>query len=325
MAHAAEAVAEDPLVVAAGLRLRLRELTADVMLGGIDALEPAEQDEWQRLQRVLPAEAAAEWQAFATASSLPLLAWEREASPQPSVEPRQRDRVLAAVSPASSSEMPATLRRAAAATSTLAFHRPAAFSWRTMSIIGFVAAAVSLLLAAGIAYQSRGDTVDIGPLLAHGPVRSVGGTDSTASYRLARDAEAVRVWLSSPAAGDQASFTESPPAEGDEAGATFVWSGRHNAGLLQIVGLPANDPASTQYQAWILDAGRPDDAAWVDCGLFNIEPASCGSTGNVTTLQIRAKLPVERGAAVVVTREPAGGSAVGGRSEVVLRADLPDA
>ena len=74
--------------------------------------------------------------------------------------------------------------------------------------------------------------------------------------------------------------------------------------------MPANDPATSQYQLWIVDPAR--DELPVDGGVFDI-PASA----DPVVIPIDAKLPVKAPAAFVITREKPGG-VVRSKQEIVV-------
>jgi hypothetical protein len=89
-----------------------------------------------------------------------------------------------------------------------------------------------------------------------------------------------------------------------------VWSDALQEGYLTLANLPANDPASSQYQLWIVDPGR--DEIPVDGGVFDI-PAGQGPV----VVPIDAKLAVRNPAAFVITLEQPGG-VVRSKQEVVV-------
>src|SRR6185295_19400023 len=78
-------------------------------------------------------------------------------------------------------------------------------------------------------------------------------------------------------------------------------------GFLRFQGIPANDPRLAQYQLWIADAGRRQPEP-VDGGVFDVTPQATAS-GDVI-IPFRAKLPVGKPAAFVVTMEQPGGVVV---------------
>lgn len=89
-----------------------------------------------------------------------------------------------------------------------------------------------------------------------------------------------------------------------------VWSDELQEGYMTLTNLPANDPASKQYQLWIVDPDR--DEKPVDGGVFDI-PA------HVTTavIPIRNPLAVTDPKAFVITLEQPGGVVVS-KQEIVV-------
>lgn len=106
------------------------------------------------------------------------------------------------------------------------------------------------------------------------------------------------------------SATDDPAAGGAEG--AVVWNGEAQAGVMRLRGLQPNDPATSQYQLWIFDAGR-DDRFPVDGGVFDV-PA--GATE--TLVPIRARLPVGKAVLFAITVEPAGGVVVSTRERIAL-------
>jgi hypothetical protein len=92
-----------------------------------------------------------------------------------------------------------------------------------------------------------------------------------------------------------------------------VWSDELQEGYMTLTNLPANDPASKQYQLWIVDPDR--DEKPVDGGVFDI-PA------NATTavIPIRNPLVVNDPKAFVITLEQPGGVVVSKQETVVALA-----
>jgi anti-sigma-K factor RskA len=74
--------------------------------------------------------------------------------------------------------------------------------------------------------------------------------------------------------------------------------------------LPANDPAVSQYQLWIVDPAR--DEIPVDGGVFDVPAA-----GGPVVIPIHAKLRVTKPAAFVITLEKPGG-VVRSKQEIVV-------
>ena len=82
----------------------------------------------------------------------------------------------------------------------------------------------------------------------------------------------------------------------------ITWSTSLQAGEMRFSGLPANDPALTQYQLWIVDPNRHDNP--VDGGVFD-----AAETGEFV-VPVKAKLAVLEPVAFAVTLEQAGGVVV---------------
>ena len=92
------------------------------------------------------------------------------------------------------------------------------------------------------------------------------------------------------------------PAYGHVTG-DVVWNDEKQTGYLRLAGMPANDPAISQYQLWIVDPER--DANPVDGGVFNVPPET-----KTVIIPIRAKLEVTDPEAFAITREQPGGVVV---------------
>lgn len=89
-----------------------------------------------------------------------------------------------------------------------------------------------------------------------------------------------------------------------------VWSDELQEGYMTLTNLPANDPASKQYQLWIVDPDR--DEKPVDGGVFDI-PAN----STTAVIPIRNPLVVTDPRAFVITLEQPGGVVVS-KQEVVV-------
>jgi anti-sigma-K factor RskA len=85
-----------------------------------------------------------------------------------------------------------------------------------------------------------------------------------------------------------------------------VWDAATQRGVLSVNGLPANEPAVSQYQLWIVDAGRPHKEP-VDGGVFDVGP------DGRAVVPIRAALAVRDPVLFAVTIEPPGGVVVSER------------
>jgi len=97
-----------------------------------------------------------------------------------------------------------------------------------------------------------------------------------------------------------------------------VWDPRQQRGYLRLRGYVPNDPAQSQYQAWIFDAAR-DDRYPVDGGVFDV-PAGADEL----IVPIQASVPVERAEAFAVTVEQPGGTVVSDRAKLVAFARAGD-
>ena len=96
----------------------------------------------------------------------------------------------------------------------------------------------------------------------------------------------------------------SPPASAgyEQVTGDVVWSEARQQGYLRLANMPVNDPATSQYQLWIVDPER--DSRPVDGGVFNVT-----SSGEVI-IPIQAKLPVRAPRAFAITAEQPGGVVV---------------
>ena len=70
-----------------------------------------------------------------------------------------------------------------------------------------------------------------------------------------------------------------------------------------LTGMPVNDPATSQYQLWVVDPER--DGNPVDGGVFDIPPGV-----STVVIPIDAKLAVNDPVAFAITREQPGGVVV---------------
>ncbi|MBB6429410.1 anti-sigma factor [Algisphaera agarilytica] len=82
-----------------------------------------------------------------------------------------------------------------------------------------------------------------------------------------------------------------------------AWSGTTQGGYMVLDQLPANDPATAQYQLWIVDPTR--DAFPVDGGVFSV--ADHVAQDGKAYVPIDAKLRVDQPAAFAITLEQPGG------------------
>jgi hypothetical protein len=99
-----------------------------------------------------------------------------------------------------------------------------------------------------------------------------------------------------------------------------VFDPARQIGFLRFQGIPANDPRLAQYQLWIADAGRKQPLP-VDGGVFDVTPQATAS-GDVI-VPFRAKLPVGKATAFVVTMEQPGGVVVSKQERVLALAKVP--
>ncbi len=82
-----------------------------------------------------------------------------------------------------------------------------------------------------------------------------------------------------------------------------VWNDERQEGYMLLAGMPVNDPATSQYQLWVVDPER--DGNPVDGGVFDIPPGSSS-----VVIPIDAKLAVNDPVAFAITREQPGGVVV---------------
>ncbi len=106
------------------------------------------------------------------------------------------------------------------------------------------------------------------------------------------------------AAPDVVVLPWSPPASAgyEQVTGDVVWSEARQQGYLRLANMPVNDPATSQYQLWIVDPER--DSRPVDGGVFDVT-----SSGEVI-IPIQAKLPVRAPRAFAITAEQPGGVVV---------------
>ncbi|MDJ0748158.1 MAG: anti-sigma factor [Woeseiaceae bacterium] len=82
-----------------------------------------------------------------------------------------------------------------------------------------------------------------------------------------------------------------------------VWNDERQEGYMLLTGMPVNDPATSQYQLWVVDPDRDDNP--VDGGVFDIPPGA-----STVVIPIDAKLAVDKPVAFAITREQPGGVVV---------------
>jgi len=105
-----------------------------------------------------------------------------------------------------------------------------------------------------------------------------------------------------------------PPDDQRFAGVSgdVVWNNASQTGYMRLVNMPVNDPASSQYQLWIVDPER--DQHPVDGGVFNVN-----ASGEVI-VPINSKLPIIEPAAFAITEEQPGGVVVSAGPLLVVAA-----
>ncbi|MBN9119144.1 MAG: anti-sigma factor [Planctomycetes bacterium] len=89
-------------------------------------------------------------------------------------------------------------------------------------------------------------------------------------------------------------------AKGNLSG-NVVWSDVKQDGVLEVKGLPPNDPKKERYQLWIMDGTRGPDAKPISAGLFDIRP------GSPTLVRVNASIPIGDAAAFAISKEPPNG------------------
>lgn len=82
-----------------------------------------------------------------------------------------------------------------------------------------------------------------------------------------------------------------------------VWNSEQQQGYMLLTGMPANDPAASQYQLWLVDPER--DTHPVDGGVFDIP-----TDKSDVVIPINAKLAVNDPTVFAITREQPGGVVV---------------
>ena len=82
-----------------------------------------------------------------------------------------------------------------------------------------------------------------------------------------------------------------------------VWNDERQEGYMLLTGMPVNDPATSQYQLWVVDPDR--DGNPVDGGVFDIPHGA-----STVVIPIDAKLAVDDPVLFAITREQPGGVVV---------------
>lgn len=135
------------------------------------------------------------------------------------------------------------------------------------------------------------------------------------AIRTPRTAPAPASPASVPVAAQREALARTPGARRgsaeNESGARVevVWSDVERRGFVHVAGLAPNDPAATQYQAWVVDDAR-DTRYPVDCGVFDLAASEAD-------LPLAPKLPVTHVSAVVLTREKPGGVVVSEHGDII--------
>ncbi|MGE3107365.1 MAG: anti-sigma factor [Phycisphaerales bacterium] len=163
---------------------------------------------------------------------------------------------------------------------------------------GWLAAAACLTLAALLWVRSAGQG---GAISAIELARSIDAAPGTVS----RDWGA---WPAKPSDQGGVPFAGAADIKG-----RVVWNQQLQKGYMVFRGAPANDPASRQYQLWIIDKAQNHP---IDGGVFDI-----AATGEVI-VPIDAKIAVKDLVGFGVTEEPAGGVVVSDQNRRVVVALL---
>lgn len=180
--------------------------------------------------------------------------------------------------------------------------------FRTVAIVGWIAAAACLVLAVGAIVKRPREVVVTNTVVVPASAPTVIAPppperpESQRQALLARPGTVKMEWA---ATKDPASKV----ATGD-----VVWNAKEQTGFMTFRGLAKNDPASVQYQLWIFDKSR--DARYpVDGGVFDIDSES----GDVV-VAFHGRVPVGDANLFAVTVEKPGGVVVSKRERIVLTA-----
>jgi hypothetical protein len=114
----------------------------------------------------------------------------------------------------------------------------------------------------------------------------------------------------------QITFANTADPASRELKGDVVWNQRLQRGFLRFRGLPKNDPATEQYQIWLVDKTRPADTP-VSGGVFNTDPTYVQADTGDIVIPIDASLLVRDPVAFTVTLEKPGGVMVTGHERVV--------
>jgi hypothetical protein len=89
-------------------------------------------------------------------------------------------------------------------------------------------------------------------------------------------------------------------AKGNASG-NVVWTDVKQDGVLEVKGLPPNDPTKEKYQLWIIDAKRGPDSKPISAGLFDVK------AGAPTLVRVNTSIPIGDAAAFAISKEPPNG------------------
>lgn len=115
-------------------------------------------------------------------------------------------------------------------------------------------------------------------------------------------------------AKDVVNFEWKDPAMAGVTG-DVVWSDAAQAGYMRFRGLPANDPATEQYQLWIFDSKRRNEHP-VDGGVFDVAGKAGRIPDGEVVVAINAKIRVLEAKWFAVTLEQPGGTVVSDRTRI---------
>ena len=111
-------------------------------------------------------------------------------------------------------------------------------------------------------------------------------------------------------------WTRTGDPAGQSAGGEIDWSNARQIGYMRFSGLEPNDPQKSQYQLWIVDAGR-NPAYPVDGGVFDIGKAA------TSIVSVTPRVHVDHPTLFAVTVERPGGVVVSDRKRLPLLAKMP--
>lgn len=300
-----------------GVPVRLQELLADRVMLGESEMDADDLAELHDLERQFPAEAEqAELELGEAVVKAGMTRSQRRyvaaAGGIPAVMPatlrgsmlRDADLVLSGAAVATGTAATAT----AVGTGSVGAGFWGAVSWKALALIGWTSAGAALLATFTLAVNlwNMSDGVNVPAMnIDENLLSDQGSSPAALSYQVVKADDARQFQLRVD--------PEVSAADAKNLSAYVVWSQDLQAGLLHLTRMPPNDPTRRQYQAWIIDADRPEGARRVDAGVFDVVEGQ-----PVHTVALRAKLPVARAAGIVITIEPAGGSVNGNDSTTVV-------